>query len=129
MPSAQTTARLAAILLAVGSAWVLTGLATDPVGEGTRPFLPTFFKGLGVTAVFQVGLFWAPTARGWWRLLAAGLMVPAALIFAGMTGEVLQKILRGFPLHPLLTIVAVTGVAAYGWQFWSLAQRSIQRRP
>lgn len=87
-------------------------------------YTETFLRALAITAVLQVGLFWAPDARGWQRLLAAALMLQSVLLFGGMAGEAVMKVARGYPLRPAAAALSVAALAIYGWQFWSLAQRS-----
>lgn len=122
-------ARAAAIGLAIASALLLASISGEWVPDPSRPpeRLPTFLRALAVTGPLQVGLFWAPSVRGIPRVVAAVLMVPSALLFAGFAGEAVAKVLRGAPLHPFATVVAVAGVAVYAWQFWRLARAWLGR--
>lgn len=110
--------RAAAVYLALASAWVIAGVSR---GEDARPFVPLFLRALAVTAPLQAVLFWSPTARGWKRLFAALLMVPSALLLGGLIGEVIERVVRGYPLKVLPTTTWVGGAAVYVWQFFFLA--------
>jgi hypothetical protein len=118
--------RAAAIGLALWGAWLLAQLAyrDRPPAEASAVVL-TFLRGMAVTGALQIGLFWAPGAsRGWQRVLAAALMVPSVLLFGGLAGEAVVKVVRGFPLRLEAAAFSVAGLAVYGWQLWSLARRS-----
>jgi hypothetical protein len=118
-------ARAAAAVLAVWAAWLLAGLAhRDRAPADASALALTFLRALAVTGPLQIGLWWAPAARGWWRLVAAGLMVPSALLFGGLVGEAVTKVVRGFPLRLDAAACSVSGLAVYGWQLWRLARRS-----
>lgn len=110
--------RVAAVCLALASAWVLASMSR---GEEARPFFPLFFRALAITAPLQAGLFWSPTARGWNRLFAALLMVPSALLLGGLIGEVIGRVVRGYPLKVLPTTTWIAGAVVYVWQFCFLA--------
>lgn len=116
--------RVAAVALAIATALLLAGLVRESPPDPSQPpaFLSTLLRALAVTGPLQVGLFWAPSVRGVRRLLAAALMIPSALLFGGLTGEVVMKVVRGFPLRPDATVVSVTGLAIYLWQFWRMAR-------
>lgn len=86
-------------------------------------FVSVYLSALLVTAVFQVGLFWSSTARGRWRLFAALLMVPAALMYGALIGEAVMRVVRGYPLKWLATATWLIAAAAYASQFLSLARR------
>jgi hypothetical protein len=111
--------RVATIVLTLASSWLLAQLAPDLPGR-SRWLLP--IKALGVATALNIGLFFAPDARRWWRLLVAALMLPAALIFAGLAGETVTKIVRGRPLHLAGAITSVGGTLLYAWAFWLLAR-------
>jgi len=118
--------RAAAVGLAVTAALLLASLVHtgEPGSPARMSYAETFLRALAITAVLQVGLFWAPDARGWQRLLAAALMLPSVLLFGGMAGEAVMKVVRGYPLRPAAAALSVAALVIYVWQFWSLAQRS-----
>lgn len=107
-----------ALALAVGSALLLTELARSV--PTPRALMPTFAKALAVTTVFQLGLLWASHARGRQKWFAALLMIPGLLIFGGMAGEVVSKVIRGYPLRAEVVILAFGGVTLYLWTYWRL---------
>ena len=110
--------RAAAVCLALASAWVLALMSR---GEEARPLFPLFFRALAITAPLQAGLFWSATARGRQRLFAALLMVPSALLLGGLIGEVIVRLVRGYPLKVLPTATWIAGAVFYVWQFFFLA--------
>jgi hypothetical protein len=116
--------------LALSGAWLLTQLAyRDRAPADAAAVSLTFLRAIAVTGVLQIGLFWAPgAARSWQRLLAAALMVPSVLLFGGLAGEAVMKVVRGFPLRLDAAAFSVAGLAIYVWQLWSLARRSWPRR-
>jgi hypothetical protein len=115
-----TIVRVAATVVTVALALLLVQLAPDATGGALWWLL---LKAFAVTAALNAALFWAPAARGWWRLVAAALMLPAALILAGLAGETIMKIVRGRPLYLPGAITAVGGTLVYAWAFWLLARR------
>jgi hypothetical protein len=78
-----------------------------------------------VVLLFHVGLFWAPSARGWKGFIALALMLPALLIFGSLVGESVSKVARGFPLRVEFTALAFFGLAMHVWQMWRLGSRSL----
>lgn len=122
-------AHAAAIGLALASALLLVGLTRESAPSHPPPFLPTLLRALAVTGPLQVGLFWAPSVRGIRRIMAAVLMVPSALLFAGFAGEAIMKVVRGYPLRWDAAAVATAGVAIYAWQFWRIARAWLGREP
>jgi hypothetical protein len=119
---ARRAVRAAAVVLALVAAWLLAGIAQDD--PWAAPPLATLVKALAVTSVLQAGLFWSATAKGIGRLFAGLLMVPTALILAGMIGEAVTRAARGYPLNVLAVAVSLGGEFLYFWQFLSLARRS-----
>jgi hypothetical protein len=113
--------RAAALWLAIESALLITGVARS--GEQQPPFISTFARALAIALPLQAGLLWAPSARGWWRLCAAVLMIPGALLVGSLAGEQISRIVRGYPLNVAAAITFIGGAAVYAWQFWSLARR------
>jgi hypothetical protein len=50
-------------------------------------------------------------------------MLPSVLILAGMAGEAVTRVTRGYPPNYLTTISAGFGLIAYAAAFWFLARR------
>jgi Co/Zn/Cd efflux system component len=81
-------------------------------------------RALTLGALFHAGLFWSTEAhRGWQRLVAAGAMLPSVLILAGMAGEAVTRVVRGYPLNYLTTVTAACGLIVYAAALWFLARR------
>lgn len=92
-------------------------------GARGGPLISTFARALAIALPLQAGLLWAPSARGWWRLCAAVLMIPGALLVGSLAGEQVSRLVRGYPPNVAAAITFIGGTAVYAWQFWSLARR------
>ncbi|MGH7714256.1 MAG: hypothetical protein ACREOG_23465 [Gemmatimonadaceae bacterium] len=113
--------RTSAVLLALATAAFLVQLGR---GSPRPPSLLLVARALTLGALLHAGLFWSTEARrGWQRLVAAGAMLPSVLILAGMAGEAVTHVVRGYPLDYLTTVPAVVGLLAYAAAFWFLAGR------
>jgi len=108
------------VALTLASAAWLAGLEVTP----PRSFVRSFMLGLAVTVPLHAGLFWAPSARGWQRLVAAALMVPCTLIYFSFVGQQVMRVVRGYPLGLTSTITFVGGAVVYTWQLVALAWRA-----
>lgn len=107
--------RASALVLVVSTLAIGYSLADGSIGVAQ----------LSVAALLHAGLWWAPSAsRGpiAQRLLAVVLMAPSALIFLGMSGEAVTKVLRGHSPHPVWTAITLFGTTVYAWQLFRLAK-------
>lgn len=84
-------------------------------------------RALTIGALFQIGLFWAASARDWQLLAAGAAMVPSALIFASLTGEAFMRVARGVPPNYVVAATAVCGVIVYAVAFWHVVRTSLTK--
>lgn len=105
-----------AYLVAVGARF------DEPELSLIRAFLPGIVIGL----VTQAGLLWSPSARGFWRLIGALLMIPsgALLILSAMDEAHLVLIGRMHDLPVALTYFG--GSLVYLLQFVALVSSAIR---
>jgi len=96
------------------------------IDEPEPSLIKAFLPGIVIGLVTQAGLIWSPSARGFWRLIAALLMIPsgALLILSAMDEAHLALIGRMHDLPVALTYFG--GGLVYLWQFVALVGSAIR---
>ncbi len=117
--------RTAAVLLALATAALLVQLGLN--GSPRLTLVVLLARALTIGALFQVGLFWATSARGWQLLVALAAMLPSALIFVGLAGEAVVRLTRGYAPNYLVAFTATCGVIVYAAAFWWMAREQLAR--
>jgi len=112
--------RTAAVLLALATALLLVQLGLQ--GTPRLTLVVLLVRALTIGALFQAGLFWAASARGWQLLAALAAMLPSALIFVGLAGEALVRLTRGYAPNYLVAFTATCGVIVYVIAFWQVGR-------
>jgi hypothetical protein len=110
-----------AVYLALAFAYVTAVLARidEPQPSLTAALLPA----ISIGALAQVGLFWAPSAKGRRRIYAALLMVPSAVLLGLSAREELSLMAGGHMHAPTVAFTYIGGVTIYAWQFVALLRR------